>query len=320
MLEMRRRAGDADLLVCPGAAADRLSARGPGAEARVRPAHAWNAPSGWSTRPPSPGPAMLFGTIVNEGGRNYNAVLLADGGRVIGRTLQARAAQLRHVRREARVRLRSAARADRVPRRQDRRSDLRGHLAGAGLRTPRRARAPSCCWSPTAAPTSSTRTTCASGWSRARASRPACRSPTSTASAARTSWCSTARRSSCTPTASSSVQMADWDEQLLRHRLGARRRRLALRRRAASHALDAFPADIYRAMMLGAPRLCRRATAFPGVILGLSGGIDSALSAAVAVDALGPGQGPGRDAAVEIYQRREPRGCARMRPAARLPP
>ena len=27
---------------------------------------------------------------------------------------------------------------------------------------------------------------------------------------------------------------------------------------------------------------------FPGVVLGLSGGIDSALSAAVAVDALGP--------------------------------
>ena len=29
---------------------------------------------------------------------------------------------------------------------------------------------------------------------------------------------------------------------------------------------------------------------FPGVILGLSGGIDSALSAAIAVDALGPGK------------------------------
>ena len=31
---------------------------------------------------------------------------------------------------------------------------------------------------------------------------------------------------------------------------------------------------------------------FPGVILGLSGGIDSAISAAVATDALGPGPRP----------------------------
>src|SRR5215218_2256563 len=30
----------------------------------------------------SPGPAILFGTIVNEGGSNYNAVILAEGGRV----------------------------------------------------------------------------------------------------------------------------------------------------------------------------------------------------------------------------------------------
>ena len=44
---------------------------------------------------------------------------------------------------------------------------------------------------------------------------------------------------------------------------------------------------IYRAMMLGLADYVRK-NGFPGVILGLSGGIDSALSAAVAVDALGP--------------------------------
>jgi NAD+ synthase len=43
---------------------------------------------------------------------------------------------------------------------------------------------------------------------------------------------------------------------------------------------------IYRAMMLGLADYVRK-NRFPGVILGLSGGIDSALSAAVAVDALG---------------------------------
>src|SRR5215210_8635939 len=36
----------------------------------------------------TPGPALLFGTIVHEGGANYNAMLLAEGGRVAGRTLK----------------------------------------------------------------------------------------------------------------------------------------------------------------------------------------------------------------------------------------
>ena len=44
--------------------------------------------------------------------------------------------------------------------------------------------------------------------------------------------------------------------------------------------------DIYQAMMLGVRDYVTK-NGFPGVLLGLSGGIDSALSAAVAVDALG---------------------------------
>lgn len=50
--------------------------------------------------------------------------------------------------------------------------------------------------------------------------------------------------------------------------------------------LDSHPADIYQAMLVGL-RDYVNANGFPGVVLGLSGGIDSALSAAVAVDALG---------------------------------
>ena len=46
-------------------------------------------------------------------------------------------------------------------------------------------------------------------------------------------------------------------------------------------------AAIYGAMVLGLRDYVRK-NGFPGVLLGLSGGIDSALSAAVAVDALGP--------------------------------
>ncbi|GGE85747.1 NAD+ synthase [Sphingomonas prati] len=52
------------------------------------------------------------------------------------------------------------------------------------------------------------------------------------------------------------------------------------------HAQDPAPADAYHAMVVGL-RDYVEANRFPGVVLGLSGGIDSALSATVAVDALG---------------------------------
>ena len=82
------------------------------------------------------------------------------------------------------------------------------------------------------------------------------------------------------------VQMPDWEEALLltewrREGVGWRCATRAL------HQLDAYPEDVYRAMMVGLRDYVQR-NGFPGVILGLSGGIDSALSAAVAVDALGP--------------------------------
>jgi NAD+ synthase len=35
-----------------------------------------------------PGPAMLIGTVINEGGSIYNAFILAEGGQVVGRTLK----------------------------------------------------------------------------------------------------------------------------------------------------------------------------------------------------------------------------------------
>jgi NAD+ synthase len=51
--------------------------------------------------------------------------------------------------------------------------------------------------------------------------------------------------------------------------------------------LDEHPADVYHAMMVGL-RDYVNTNRFPGVILGLSGGIDSAICAAIAADALGP--------------------------------
>ena len=52
-------------------------------------------------------------------------------------------------------------------------------------------------------------------------------------------------------------------------------------------AAEAHLAAVYRAMVLGLRDYVGK-NRFPGVIMGLSGGIDSALSAAVAVDAIGP--------------------------------
>jgi NAD+ synthase len=52
-------------------------------------------------------------------------------------------------------------------------------------------------------------------------------------------------------------------------------------------ALEPHPSDVYHAMLIGV-RDYVNANRFPGVILGLSGGIDSAICAAIAADALGP--------------------------------
>ncbi len=81
-------------------------------------------------------------------------------------------------------------------------------------------------------------------------------------------------------------QLPDWDEALVETewKREAGGWRCA---RGTAAVLDPHPADIYHAMVIGL-RDYVNANRFPGVVLGLSGGIDSALSAAVAVDALGP--------------------------------
>jgi NAD+ synthase len=82
------------------------------------------------------------------------------------------------------------------------------------------------------------------------------------------------------------AQMPDWDEALLITEWVRTPDGWRCETRC-SHQLDPFPADVYRAMMVALRDYVGR-NGFPGVILGLSGGVDSALSAAVAVDALGP--------------------------------
>ncbi|MEO6580314.1 MAG: NAD+ synthase [Sphingomicrobium sp.] len=81
------------------------------------------------------------------------------------------------------------------------------------------------------------------------------------------------------------VQMPDWDEALwlTEWQRGANGWTCSSGRKST---LSAYPEDIYRAMMIGLRDYVGR-NGFPGALLGLSGGIDSALSAAIAVDALG---------------------------------
>src|SRR5881628_1432464 len=87
MLEMRHRAADADLLLCPelqlvGYPPEDLVLK----PEFVRRVHECTYRLVAATI--EPGPAMLIGTIVNEGGQNFNAMLLANGGHVLARTLK----------------------------------------------------------------------------------------------------------------------------------------------------------------------------------------------------------------------------------------
>ena len=79
------------------------------------------------------GPAIIVGTPWRQDGKLYNAASAARRRRDRGAALQARSAELRRLRREARLRRRPGARADRVPRRAPRRPGLRGHV-DAGCR------------------------------------------------------------------------------------------------------------------------------------------------------------------------------------------
>jgi len=81
------------------------------------------------------------------------------------------------------------------------------------------------------------------------------------------------------------VQLPDWEEALVATEW-QRRDDGWVCAPGEKHMLDPHPADIYSAMVVGLRDYVMR-NRFPGVVLGLSGGIDSALSAAVAVDALG---------------------------------
>jgi NAD+ synthase len=120
------------------------------------------------------------------------------------------------------------------------------------------------------------------------------------------------------PMAASRASLPDWEEHLRHHPLDAtaagwrcdRRRDL---RRVAEH-----PEDIYCAMVLALRDYVDR-NRFPGVVLGLSGGIDSAICAAIAADALGPDRVWCVMLPSRFHQPGKPRPCHPMRGNDRLP-
>ncbi len=113
---------------------------------------------------------------------------------------------------------------------------------------------------------------------------------------------------------STALQMPDWEEAIVETQWSKNAAGVWECVPGEIHPLDDHPEDIYNAMIVGLRDYVNR-NRFPGVVLGLSGGIDSALSAAVAVDALGADRVwcvmmPSRFTSQESLDDAE--GCARM--------
>ena len=283
MLEMRRRAGDADLLLCP-----ELQLTGYPPEDLVlkpefvRRAHEWTDRLVAATT--EPGPAMLIGTIVAEGGGVYNAVILADGGRVIGRTLKH---ELPNYGTFDEKRIFTPGPLPEpiefkgvkigLPICEDIWQEIVcAHLLEAGAEM---------LLVPNGSPYELDKDDIRYKLVRSRALQTSLPIAYLNRVGGQDELVFDGSSFIIHPDGERVVQLCDWDEALL---ITDWERTIEGWRCVTreTHELDAFPEDVYKAMMMGLHDYVRR-NGFCGVILGLSGGIDSALSAAIAVDALG---------------------------------
>ena len=311
MLEMRRKAQGADLLMCPelqliGYPPEDLVLK----PEFVRRTHECTDELVAATT--EPGPAMLIGTIVAEGGLIYNAFILADGGKVLGRTLKRELPNYGTFD-EKRIF---------VPGPLPEPIEFKGvkigvpicediwqevvcaHLAEAGAEM---------LLVPNGSPYELDKDDTRYRLVRSRAIQTGLPIAYLNRVGGQDELVFDGSSFIIHPDGERVVQLCDWDEALLltdweRTSEGWR----CMTRE--THALDTFPEDVYRAMMVGLSDYVER-NGFPGVILGLSGGIDSALSAAVAVDALGPAKVwgvmlPSKYTSEESLE--DARGCAKL--------
>ncbi|HEY8592315.1 MAG TPA: NAD+ synthase [Sphingomicrobium sp.] len=284
MLEMRRRAEGADLLMVP-----ELQLTGyPPEDLLLKPefvrrTHEWTDRLVAATI--EPGPALLFGTVVSEGGLNYNAMVLADGGRVIGRTLK------RELPNYGTFDEKRVFAAGPLPEPMLFRGVKIGvpvcediwletvcaHLADAGA---------DFMLVPNGSPYELDKDDTRYRLVRNRALQTSLAIAYLNRVGGQDELVFDGSSFIVHPDGERVVQLCDWEEALLMTDWQRTPEGWRCMTREA-HDLDAFPEDVYRAMMVGLQDYVQR-NGFAGVILGLSGGIDSALSAAVAVDALGP--------------------------------
>ena len=283
MLAMRREAAGADLLLCP-----ELQLTGYPPEDLVlkpefvRRVHECTDELVAATI--EPGPAILIGTIVQEAGLNYNAMILAEGGKIVGRVLKRELPNYGTFD-EKRVfapgplpepiEFRGVKLG--VPICEDIwQEQVCAHLAEAGA---------DMLLVPNGSPFELDKDDIRYRLVRDRALQTALPIAYLNRVGGQDELVFDGSSFIIHPDGERVVQLCDWEEALLitdweRTSEGWR---CVTRGR---HSLDAFPEDVYQAMMLGLRDYLER-NGFPGVILGLSGGIDSALSAAIAVDALG---------------------------------
>jgi NAD+ synthase len=284
MLEMRRKAKGADLLLCP-----ELQLTGyPPEDLVLKPEfvrRTMEAAERLVDATAEPGPAILIGTIVREAGLNFNVVILADGGRVLARTVK------RELPNYGTFDEKRVFAPGPLPEPIEYKGVKIGvpicediwqevvcqHLADAGAEF---------LLVPNGSPYELDKDDLRYRLVRDRALQTGLPIAYINRVGGQDELAFDGSSFVVHPDGERVVQMPDWDEALLMTEWarGAGGWRCETR---CEHALDRFPEDVYRAMMMALSDYVGR-NGFPGVILGLSGGIDSALSAAIAVDALGP--------------------------------
>ena len=285
MLDMRRKAAaeGADLLVCPelqlvGYPPEDLVLK----PEFVRRVHECTDELVEATT--EPGPALLIGTITNTGGQNFNTMLLADGGKVLGRTFKH---ELPNYGTFDEKRIFTPGPLPNpivwrgmqlgVPVCEDMWLEpVCAHLAELGAEL---------FIVPHGSPYELDKNQTRERLARARTTSTGLPLLFLNRVGGQDELAFDGSSFVMHPDGEIIVQMADWEEQLLMTDWVRAPDGWRCETRS-SHELDTFPADVYRAMMVGLRDYVER-NGFKGVILGLSGGIDSALSAAIAVDALG---------------------------------